>query len=261
MLKRHLYGWFHLLSPFFTNEQKEWLDNNTNLLIFTIRDPVDRVVSALNYHRHAYFGDQDPRPYHTYPKRKLAPKIFLLCFPTAQDLARAVGPVESNTTSKYCRKLGFELVKGHAPLFPCQHLQMNYQYYAKKKWKDRSKPVVVLRTESLWSDTAHLESLLGGNPESITASTMKYTHGSENYKVKSGVTAEGAKAMCCGLREELEVYRDLVVAAVNLNVTEKIQTLSNALNKCGIQRNVSPQNVLGFKWLAWDCQADYLGST
>lgn len=126
---------------------------------------------------------------------------------------------------------------------------MNYQYYVKERWPDHSKAVSVIRTESLWSDVAHLESLMGGKRRSkhLLALRTKFTHGSEAYKVKSTVTAAEATALCCGLRQEIQTYRDLIVAAVNLDVTVKIQTLESTLRRCEIARNeMSSQDVLDF---------------
>ena len=116
--------------------------------------------------------------------------------------------------------------------------------------------MAVLRTSNLWSDVASLEALLGGDPQPFLESDVKHTHGSESYQVKSGVSPDGAISLCCALRHELAVYKDLIMAAVNINESEKEATLRQTLQRCGKSRELSVLEVWGYDWMAWDCQSE-----
>lgn len=253
VLKSRIYAWKHLFAARFpySRRQYDWLNENTNLVIFSVRRPVERIVSAFNYHLNGQWIRKKVNP-------EVGQKIFGECFHNVQDLARAVGREKHPNTTQSCRELGIDLLHGKSPAHPCTHFRWNYQHYVRDTWPNRSKAVAVVRTESLWPDAARLEGLLGGDPESaIFRSGTHYSHGSERFAVKSGVTPRGAADLCCGLRPEIQTYRDLIVAAVNLHTSEKVQTMWETLQQCGINRTrEEPQNVLTFDWLAWDCRTD-----
>lgn len=247
-----------VLSPRYTPVQQRWLRKYTNLLLVTIRDPIDRIVSAFNFHRFSYFKDA-PHHHGAIPKWQeaqqlrsnntsstLGSTIFLDCFATVEELAKGLQANTNNdpatsstpTTSPHCQHIARDLVQGKLDPAPCAHFYYNYQFYAKLSWTDKSKPVAVIRTESLWNDTARIESLLGGDPQTfwqLEEKQVKHTHGSESFGMTTTLSTAGIRAMCCALWQELQVYHDLVVAATNLKATEKVDTLQRILHHCGIR--------------------------
>ena len=46
-LSKRLYGHFHMANPRYSDEERQWLRNNTNLLLFTVRDPGKTLTKAL----------------------------------------------------------------------------------------------------------------------------------------------------------------------------------------------------------------------
>ena len=49
---KHILCHFHMLgNNGYSKEQKQWLLNNTNTFLYIIRDPIDRIISAYNYHK------------------------------------------------------------------------------------------------------------------------------------------------------------------------------------------------------------------
>ena len=216
---------------------------------------VNRIVSAFNFHRHNYLNGKDKRPVSKRGRRKLGYQIYFECFPTVEDLALAVNPHCTQAT-EFCQILGRDLVKGKVEPTVCPHMYWNYQYYAQAlQWGNQTKRVAVIRTENLWHDVARLEYLLGGDPVSFLQpeKQVQYTHGSEAFEVKAGVSSQGAISLCCSLRKELQVYHDLIMLATNLDKNEKLQTLRSLMRHCGVGDDVALDDSLSWNWSRWVC--------
>jgi hypothetical protein len=119
--------------------------------------------------------------------------------------------------------------------------------------------VIAIRTESLWDDVDRLNmalvetlvmygavynaTLLHNRQE--TASRLTFndlknhtrSHGSEGYKVKSGLSKEGKEILCCHLSEDNQVFEDIVRRAVNMEDEEKERYLDQLYNDCGISKS------------------------
>ena len=219
---------------------------------------VDRVVSAFNFHRHNYLYGKDKRPVSKHGKRKLGYEIYFECFHTVQDLAMALSESNflSGTTTESCRRLAHELIQGKVEPTVCPHLYWNYQYYARAlQWGNQTKTVAVIRTEFLWHDVARLEYLLGGDATQFLEpeKQVQYSHRSESFEVKTGVSGEGTTSLCCSLRGELEVYQNLIQLAANLDADEKVHTLHSLMVHCGVGAVLQDQDVLTWNWLDWVC--------
>lgn len=218
---------------------------------------VDRIVSAFNFHHNDFFKGKAPKPRHNYSEYSMGATIFLDCFQQVEDLASAVminPPDKQQSPTALCRSIAFALLEGKARREPCPHFRWNYQFYANQVWYNRSKSVAVLRTENQWNDLANLESLLGGQPKRFFEKKKqgkKFTHGSETFALKSGVSAQGAAALCCVLHKDVQVYHDLILAAVNLKYRGKVNTLRALLEHCGVDQDLSSTEVLAWKWKPW----------
>uniref|UniRef100_A0A7S3L3V6 Sulfotransferase domain-containing protein n=1 Tax=Amphora coffeiformis TaxID=265554 RepID=A0A7S3L3V6_9STRA len=253
LLSKRLYGHFHMANPRYSEEWKTWLRDNTNLLLVTVRDPIDRITSAFNYHYQELITGKNFKVKKRYQRSNIGAKIYMECFADIQALARAMGPKRSTSTTPFCRKLGREFLEGKLVPTPGAHFHYNYHYYANWTWVNQ-KLVAVLRTESLWEDVARIEELLGGDQKPfLTAENQeRVTHGSENFNLTTGVNQKDTFFLCCVLRKELQVYHDLVLAAVNLKGNEKMETLRQAMNHCGIKDEVSsPPVIAGWRWDDW----------
>lgn len=219
---------------------------------------VDRVVSAFNFHRHNYLNGKDKRPITKKGRRKLGYQIYFECFSAVEDLAVAASDSLLPTgTSNSCRQLAHKLLGGTVEPTVCPHLYWNYQYYGRAlQWGNTTKTVAVVRTESLWHDVARLEYLLGGDPVQFLKpeKQVQYTHGSEVFQVKDGVSAQGARSLCCNLRKELSVYHNLIAVAANLRTNEKVRTIRSLMRHCGIvMPDGQPHDVLAWRWNDWLC--------
>jgi Sulfotransferase family len=147
------------------------------------------------------------------------------------------------------------------------HLAANYQYYHRhtiglsmsslpsssshaNATTNNNRTVLVLRTESLWEDLKELDIFLGGNgyfrKEGLRVSHLHKDqqpqhdqHKAEEvpvqqvlYKDAVVLSPQGGKLLCCEMHEELAIYRELLLRAVNLNATQQRATLAAALELC-----------------------------
>ena len=78
-LTRLTLGFFHMQGVAIAKEGRKWLLDNTNVFLFTVRDPIARLISAYNYHRHEYSTGSARK----FPR--LA-KFYTQCFPGSFDL-------------------------------------------------------------------------------------------------------------------------------------------------------------------------------
>lgn len=249
-LTQRAYAHMHMREPVEV-KRNAWLANHTNVLLFTIRDPLQRFASALNYHRFKVLEgkwmkrkkrNKKANQQHHDPRTVL---FFQRCVETMQDLARWVDPrrgmvVDSQLSlsdvanATQCRDWATGVATGDDYLPHTEHLHYNYQYYVNRAWKGATdKHIAVVRTEHLWHDIARLETLLGGDARRFWNETLQVSHGSERYATAANrLTHDGVTAMCCVLSGELQAYQDLVVAAINLQRSEKRVTLVGLHGQC-----------------------------
>jgi hypothetical protein len=142
------------------------------------------------------------------------------------------------------------------------HLFFNLQYYAAPTvLKFPEKKVYIVRTENIWEDLTNLEQLFSSleddddddhdhdaglgkssstndnsssKQQSLFASLKgsKVSHGSESYNKTVISSPRHAQNLCCGLMDELLLYRHLLKKAVNLNSMEKLTTWTRAVGIC-----------------------------
>ena len=67
----------------------------------------------------------------------------------------------------------------------------------------------------------------------------RYSHGSESYKVRPNLTAQGKATLCCFLSDENQIYEDLMRRAINLSWEEKNKYVNMLYNDCRIGYNTS----------------------
>jgi len=157
-------------------DEKEWLLQNSNTFLYTIREPIARIISAYNYHREEY---------NTMDNYKLKYKRFVDCFPLGiNDTVNILRTrIPHNNTEKQCRILGENVLKGKT-FGGGPHFKLNYNFYNDytiKKYINHS--VAVIRTEYMWDDIINLEQALGGSGDFKNVG-FKHSHGSVPYQIQ-----------------------------------------------------------------------------
>ena len=221
---KHVIGHFHMLGGYTTEEQKQWLLNNTNIFLYVVRDPMDRIISAYNYHKNYFVGKHSRRGH------RAEQQFYQKCFPNGVNTM--MDSMRFNANTEPCKRTGEKVVKGSNG--GGSHFAFNYQHY--KQFTLGSKPnhsVAVIRTEYMWEDVTNLDIALGGTGN-VNGIGTKFTHGSEKLPYSSNLTVANTIHLCCLLRLEIEVYHTLVLKAFNLEGYEKNQTLSSLLTHCHV---------------------------
>ena len=233
-------GHRHLAGSRYTKPQHRYLRNEgTNLLLWTVRDPIARVVSAFNFHH-----------YTTVVAGKTRGKKFFDCFDSIEHLAQASATTASwgNLTAG-CRKQGYGFLKG-TDREPGRHMFANYKYYVAEAWRP-GKAIAVVRKEHLEHDTRELERRLGGDP--ATLGSFEGQIKSENYTRNTGLTSEGKRLICCAIVEDMSYFEQLVMLAVNLEDDERVAYLRKSRQECGIAvgENDNDLDITSFSWDKW----------
>ena len=246
-LGKHILAHKHTYSAMFKKGQMEWVVDNVNTFLITTRNPVARIVSAFNFHRHLTMKQMNVKP----NKRRPSHKFYGHCFPNVDAVASSLITSKNKTQPDGCLDLAKKILQGKGP--PGDHLQhfhFNYHFYANFTMDKRpDAAVVVVRTEYLWDDVKRLDFALGG--DGMFAVHSHVSHGSEKYQVRSGITTlKGQIAVCCEIAADIAEYQRIIFAAVNLNHEEKIETLNGAFEECGIQYSRDPVKY-PFHWVRW----------
>lgn len=237
-LEKHIVGYFHMMGLLLTSKERNWLRNNTNVFLFTVRDPIDRLVSTYNYHRS---GPKDAT------KFQFHDRFYKQCFPDGLD---DMVNIVRHDTKPGCTVLGMNALTGRT-LQGGWHFMYNYTHY--KTYSIDQSPnhaVAVVRTEHLWDDIVHLDKLLGGSGNFGNKIGSKHTHGSENYTVSYNdeLSISNTIFLCCLIYKDLESYQEMILRALNLDYGQKQEVLNNLVNRCQVGEAASDLVQSPFSW-------------
>lgn len=240
-------GVFHM---WHVNEAE--LREATSFLV-TLRNPVDRVISAYRYgHPKNCQGKVKDTWGCTMIEMGLLSKpkfleyrFYEVCFPEpgAEDFAQALLPPWQSTEAfekigdkkKYeCRRMARRVARGDPVGHVSKHMKFNYNYYA---WKSLlqfpEKEVLAVRTEQEWEDLIHLDKFIGGSGQFKRAG-RKHSWGSSNY-LPSPVSTEAYHKLCCVLKDEIGMYLYILNQASNLDEAARKESEDSLREKCGVQ--------------------------
>ena len=238
-LTRHTLGFFHMEGLLIPKEGRTWLLNNTNVFLFTVRDPISRLISAYNYHKHEY------RNVTKFPSHA---KFYTQCFSDGFD---AMIDDLRNLSSVECSKMGVSSLLGKIRTGGL-HFEFNYEYYMKYTLGQRpNHAVAVVRTEHMWEDVVHLDQVLGGTGNFGKMDGFKFTHGSENYTGTTDISTSNTVFLCCLISREMEVYQQMILKAVNLDDKQKRDSLKDLLGRCHIKPPIEDALQHPFSWRAF----------
>ena len=245
-LALQLKGYFHMWAY-----DEEELQQSTSFL-FTLRNPVDRIISAYRYSHpnnckkksaiyrpkaceNAKYGKDPKSTFHL---------IFSQCFPSAgmEDFAQSTmspwntEPAQfhnfTDTQRVDCRRIAREAAMGsYSTGF--QHMYYNYDYYVNKTIRAFPETEIFgVRTEQEWEDMTALDIYLGGTGQFKRKGTH-VSHGSEFYD-PSPLSSVAYQKLCCVLEHEIQVYIELINRVDNLDDTAKVEGIDLIKEKCNI---------------------------
>jgi len=249
MLSDQVKGFFHSFYMF--PKESDGVLENADAVLFNLRNPIDRALSWYHYeHPHSCLHNTATRiACHTATHIEENPRnetalFFQSCFPSQHDFAAAFNRTSTSTLKRACTNLAHKVVQGRAvkprsgglfkPLQGFKHISFNMRYYVNRTLeKFPNKDVLVVRTESMWDDLKDLDLKLGGYGIFGEREGYKDSHGSENYKAKDTLSAEEYGVLCCAFQDEMEIYRQLLERAVNLDEVAKESTITSTAQRCG----------------------------
>ena len=230
-LSRRIIGRYHVGSPLFSRKEKEWLLNDTDTFLYLIRDPLDRVRSAFEYHKNMVRMNRDDHK-----------KFYVNCFPGRFD--EVVEAMRGAGSDEKCKDYADRALGGGGLVVAGNHFYYNYQWYRRFSLGGHpSHTVMVIRTEHLWDDMIRLDKRLGGDGN-FARQGAKETHGSETWSHapnSTSIAPENAAYLCCLMYGEFEVYQELILRAVNLHDEEKREDLVKVMRHC--QMDVSDGDI------------------
>mmetsp|Transcript_36318 Transcript_36318/g.72294 ORF Transcript_36318/g.72294 Transcript_36318/m.72294 type:complete len:352 (+) Transcript_36318:94-1149(+) len=232
MLSRATIGHLHCnkLRP------KESLAHSTAFL-FSLRHPVDRIVSWFQYMHPANCVPNIPSGACNLKKdnNPWGIKFYQTCFPDINDLGRSIVKPTTNGSID-CSDLGIETVQGNGPEGPSNHMHYNYFYYFNRTLHQYPNRIILaVRQERLWEDLRSVEKFLGGDAQRpFQDQGPTITHGSEKFRYRASLDPDLVPPLCCTIIQEVKTYKYLLEEAVNLESSQKSISIMALLKKCQI---------------------------
>mmetsp|Transcript_17922 Transcript_17922/g.49710 ORF Transcript_17922/g.49710 Transcript_17922/m.49710 type:complete len:435 (+) Transcript_17922:201-1505(+) len=227
--------------------------------LFTTRNPLDRIASWFQY-EHWNMTNVDEMDGNR-------PALFRDCYASLDDLAQiglriafdydygyngtiADTAVSDPRYSLVCAKRAYQAIVGAVGYQ--YHNLYNYGYY--RRWMEHamrsshnidpntstiSPPtILVIRSEHLQQDWAHLESLFDGKQANASLSTPRSANDADYFNVvrqhqsNSAVSSESFPYLCRALCEELRTYLWLIRTSANLDAKDAHASCEELRSKC-----------------------------
>jgi len=219
-----------------------------NTFLFTLRNPLDRIVSWFYYERERLIQSLKSQRGRNKKCRKRFHNIAENnsgCFHDVDEFANSIfAPHNQETeilTGSGCQKLAFEVAGGQ---IRCEaHNHFNYEFYTRitKVLGESSAdyPILAIRREYLAQDWNKLEIAFGTQHNTNTKERfLIFNETSRNARTSSNGNAEtllsdtGRQNLCTVLCMEIQVYKYLLLKAQNLDTSETRQSISEVIKLC-----------------------------
>jgi hypothetical protein len=217
-----------LLSHFTTHIFHGSVNNcpdDTPYYLFTMRHPLQRLLSAFAY-------DRDKHPF------KGSKEIYRKCgFKTLNILAKE-GLAKDGRAPDHCKRLAYELVRGSGYMYS-YHLFCNYNYYQNVTLHTAQHPqdrkILAIRTEHMEDDWNSAERVIGGEKHV----DVNVPHLNQHTKdTKDAELSEKSQVLLCeALCDDIQIYKQILREAVNLNKRDFAQSMAELKTSCPLQVN------------------------
>lgn len=132
--------------------------------------------------------------------------------------------------SAHCKQLAFQAVRGSTYVAP-SHFYYNYQYYFYGIPSNSS--IVVIRNEYLKEDWNALEESLSGRTDAMSKDTIpKVNQNTWTNQDDLFISDESLGILCKALCNEIQVYKQILLLAQNLNQGQVQASLDALEVKC-----------------------------
>jgi hypothetical protein len=219
-----------------------------DFLIWTVRDPLARTISAFIYNHPFNRVVQVEHKIRT--KRNLhfdiVYPIFMPCFPTLEDYAQGlenfsafelnnqtVFKGEGNCTNRAKASLYVSKQQDIPNHVQICHIYTNLRRLSQNIADAFSRPLFAIRTEFIWKDWENTNLFFGDDTNSNFTNIASLKNSSAvEYPVKNIISESGRKNMCLALEDEYRVYFEMLNAALNLSEDDVKDSLKIARKNC-----------------------------
>lgn len=237
------------------NDYMHCYDVNDSFIINT-RNPVHRIASWYLY-EHAW-----NEPWNNPSRSRSNPRcgVYMVstCFDSLDELATVglSGPspprggegfhplrVGSDLTREECSRWAWAAVRGDVPAN--YHNVWNYDWYAHRLFEDESKEVFNLRVEHVDEDWRKIDRMVGGTGDPLPDVDTPRNDASAKVHLpvtNRTVSEEGRLNLCRALCEEIQIYKRLLVRAVNLNDEDVRESMEELRKTCPDETDVQPRD-------------------
>lgn len=222
--------------------RKQCEHSNFDSFLYTLRNPLDRLVSWYYYEHPStpIFSNKlyckNVRKFH-----KHLPDIPDGCFETLEDFA---SNCINTTNATECQRLAYKVASGQELCGCSGHNSLGYKHYHQMMQKltqsNITYTLLAIRTEQLAEDWDKLEGAFQRH-----YNTEPGLNGTVRFRTRSGIvqkTLNGTKPttlsrqgrlnLCRALCQEVQVYKELLFAAENLDEAQVNESLSQLVASC-----------------------------
>lgn len=221
-----------------------------NDYLVNLKSPVDRIASWFTYeHSENHDSVYPDRDYHCGQMtlnscyRDFEHFTTIGLQGTQPDKSHPL-KVGTNLTSEECQRWAWATVQGTVPAD--YHNAFNYDWYAHRMLFDsrsNNSDIFALRMEHLEHDWITLDLMLGGTGAFPSALAKKQNSAElKPYRISDhNTTAAGVWNLCRALCEEIQVYKQLLTRAVNLETSDLKLSMEELTAQCPEETDLRPR--------------------
>ncbi|KAL3823882.1 hypothetical protein ACHAXA_005464 [Cyclostephanos tholiformis] len=208
--------------------------------LFVVRDPLARMLSAFNYERPNATDPKAHRSQGPFSRGKLYDECN---FQTLEDLAQnGLLNKHPNGVSDQCRTRANKAVTGLGNYIA--HWYFNYQYYAQSVFGTKednytstapnsNTNILVIRNEHIVEDWNKINVILDGHNGVLQSSQVPRNNPTAPKIPNEKYLSDDSKAALCEvLCNEIQIYKELISKAKNLNNNDMDQSINELQQIC-----------------------------
>jgi hypothetical protein len=207
--------------------------------LFIVRNPLDRAVSAFNYGKPYTWERAKAKHGEEYYQRLKS--LYLDCFDTIEQLA-AWGLAQDGNATETCKQRAVDAIEGSTRFE--NHLYYNFQYHLEMIPKDAR--IITIRTEHLVQDWNTAEATVGGEDELLGQDqTLIPRINTGNTPKNDKYLSDESKVLVCErLCNEIQVYKYILNASINLNQKQVEESLEELKRSCPFEAEATSCKTL-----------------
>eukprot|EP00581_Thalassiosira_minuscula_P018248 CAMPEP_0183718466 /NCGR_PEP_ID=MMETSP0737-20130205/11706_1 /TAXON_ID=385413 /ORGANISM="Thalassiosira miniscula, Strain CCMP1093" /LENGTH=532 /DNA_ID=CAMNT_0025948025 /DNA_START=142 /DNA_END=1740 /DNA_ORIENTATION=+ len=207
--------------------------------LFVIRDPLARMLSDMNYER-PNMTEANP-----FSKKFHTQELYQECdFWTLEDLAqKGLMNVNRDKHSHKCRQRANDALTGVGKYLT--HGFFNYQFYTQSVFGTEDNKaestipenanLLVIRNSHMVDDYNTINEFLGGRPNVLSQEDIPVNNAHAKNATEMYLSKHSKIALCQTLCNEIQVYKDLLRRAINLNDADVKSSMDELKEVCPME--------------------------